>query len=124
MQSVGYNGLGVVRSLGCIRLTAQNAKWVYDNCPIGTTIEIFEDPLNVGPYYKPTITPIPVEQTWDPTDPLVSEDVKNQAAAEQQEEAARRQAEEQAAAEQRAAEEAARAAEEAAKQEIGPGYGL
>ena len=68
--------------------------------------------------------PIPVEQTWDPTDPLVSEDVKNQAAAEQQEEAARRQAEEQAAAEQRAAEEAARAAEEAAKQEIGPGYGL
>ena len=75
-------------------------------------------------HYKPTITPIPVEQTWDPTDPLVSEDVKNQAAAEQQEEAARRQAEEQAAAEQRAAEEAARAAEEAAKQEIGPGYGL
>lgn len=124
MQSVGYNGLGVVRSLGCIRLTAENAKWVYDNCPIGTTIEIYEDPVNVGPFYKPTITPIPVDQTWDPTDPLVSEDMKNQAAAAQAEEAARRQAEEQAAAEQRAAEEAARAAEEAAKREIGPGYGL
>lgn len=124
MQSVGYNGLGVVRSLGCIRLTAENAKWVYDNCPIGTTIEIYEDPVNVGPFFKPTITPIPVDQTWDPTDPLVSEDMKNQAAAAQAEEAARRQAEEQAAAEQRAAEEAARAAEEAAKREIGPGYGL
>ena len=124
MQSVGYNGLGVVRSLGCIRLTAENAKWVYDNCAIGTTIEIFEDPVNVGPYYKPTITPIPVEQTWDPTDPLVSDEVKNQAAAQQQEEAARRQAEEQAAA-QAAAEQ--KAAEEAAvkeRQEVGPGFGL
>ena len=98
MPSVGYNGLGVVRSRGCIRLTAEKAKWVYDNCPIGTTIEIFEDPGSVGPDYKPTVTPIPVEQTWDPTDPLVSEDMKNQAAAAQQEEAARRQAEEQAAA--------------------------
>ena len=114
----------MVRSLGCIRLTAENAKWVYDNCAIGTTIEIFEDPVNVGPYYKPTITPIPVEQTWDPTDPLVSDEVKNQAAAQQQEEAARRQAEEQAAA-QAAAEQ--KAAEEAAvkeRQEVGPGFGL
>lgn len=124
MQSVGYNGLGVVRSLGCIRLTAANAKWVYDNCPIGTAIEIYEDPNNVGPFYKPTITPIPVEQTWDPTDPLVSEEVRNQAAIAQQEAEARRQAEEQAAAEQRAAEEAARAAEEAAREAYGPGYGL
>lgn len=124
MQSVGYNGLGVVRSLGCIRLTAENAKWVYDNCPIGTTIEIYEDPVSPGPYYKPSVIPIPTDQTWDPTDPLVSEEIRVQAAARQQEELARRQAEEQAAAEQRAAEEAARAAEEKKKQELGPGYGL
>ena len=124
MQSVGYNGLGVVRSLGCIRLTAENAKWVYDNCPIGTTIEIFEDPVSVGPYYKPTVTPIPVEQTWDPTDPLVSEDMKNQAAAAQQEEAARRQAEEQAAAQAAAEQKAAEEAAEKERQEVGPGFGL
>lgn len=124
MQSVGYNGLGVVRSLGCIRLTAVNAKWVYDNCKIGTTIEIYEDPVVAAPYDKPTVIPIPVDQTWDPTDPLVSEDVKAGAAQKQQEEEARRIAQEQAAAAQKAAEEASRAAEEEAKKELGPGYGL
>ena len=35
MITNGYNGLGVVRSAGCVRLTCENAKWIYDNCKIG-----------------------------------------------------------------------------------------
>jgi len=32
LLTVGYNGLGVSRSLGCVRLNCRNSKWVYDNC--------------------------------------------------------------------------------------------
>lgn len=31
-----YNKLGTTASAGCIRLTAADAKWIYDNCPSGT----------------------------------------------------------------------------------------
>lgn len=66
-----YNELGVARSLGCIRLTTENAKWIYDNCAIGTTINIYNDPVP-GPFYKPEIIPIPHAQFWDPTDPEIT----------------------------------------------------
>lgn len=125
MQSVGYNGLGVVRSLGCVRLTAANAKWIYDNCSLGTTVEIYEDATSPGPFYKPAVEKIPDDQTWDPTDPLVSRDVKDQALAkQQQEQAASEQAKAQAAADQQAAWEATKAAAEAKRKEVGPGYGM
>lgn len=71
----GYNGLGVVRSLGCIRLTAENAKWIYDNCKIGTTVKIYDDATSVGPFYRPVLEPIPETQKWDPTDPNVIADI-------------------------------------------------
>lgn len=129
MQSVGYNGLGTVRSLGCIRLTAEHAKWVYDNCSIGTTIEIYNDSSSVGPFYRPVVPHIPSEQTWDPTDPLVSEEVRQGAKA-KADEAAAAAAAEAAAAEQAAAEAAQKAAEEQAAEEakhpkeVGPGANL
>lgn len=34
------DNLGRKASHGCIRLTVENAKWIYDNCPTGTTVEI------------------------------------------------------------------------------------
>ena len=43
LLTVGYNGLGVSRSLGCVRLTCGNSKWVYDNCHLGTTVQVYED---------------------------------------------------------------------------------
>lgn len=67
--SYGYNMLGVTRSLGCVRLTAANAKWVYDNCPVGTEITIYNDASNPGPFFKPYQVWIPSDQTYDPTDP-------------------------------------------------------
>ena len=63
-----YNWLGTTQSLGCIRLQAGDAKWIYDNCELGTEIYItpWEDG---GPIPKPEFVPIPSWHTWDPTDP-------------------------------------------------------
>lgn len=38
--------------MGCVRLTVEDAKWIAENCPEGTTVEIYdgEDP---GPLGKP-----------------------------------------------------------------------
>lgn len=65
----GYNKLGVTRSLGCVRLNAWNAKWVYDNCSIGTEVVIYNDAATPGPFFKPYQVWIPADQKYDPTDP-------------------------------------------------------
>lgn len=63
-----YNYLGTTQSLGCIRLQAGDAKWIYDNCSLGTHVNI--DPYtNSGPFDKPSFSPLPSWHTWDPTDP-------------------------------------------------------
>ena len=66
-----YNFLGTTQSLGCIRLKAGDAKWIYDNCSIGTHVNI--DPYtNSGPFDKPAFEPLPSWHTWDPTDPTAA----------------------------------------------------
>ena len=69
LLTVGYNGLGVSRSHGCVRLTCANAKWVYDNCKLGTEVYIYEDSEVPSVFMKPELIPISEAQTWDPTDP-------------------------------------------------------
>ena len=66
--SVGaYNNLGKTCSHGCIRLTAADAKWIYDNCKLSTKVIINE---SVGtPFGKPTAYKLEKWHTWDPTDP-------------------------------------------------------
>lgn len=66
-----YNNLGVGDSMGCIRLTCADAKWIYDNCAKGTTVEIY-DHYDPGPLGKPIAMKIDVSSPyakWDPTDP-------------------------------------------------------
>lgn len=63
-----YNKLGTTASQGCIRLTVEDAKWIYDNCPIGTTVEIYND-KNPGPLGKPERIKLQAGTGWDPTDP-------------------------------------------------------
>lgn len=67
-----YNKLGSPASLGCIRLSVEDAKWIYDNCPIGTVVTIY-DSDEQEPLPKPTPIRIDVndeaKRGWDPTDP-------------------------------------------------------
>lgn len=68
-----FNQLGTPASLGCIRLAVVDVKWIYDNCPIGTPVVIYDLPDDPGPMGKPgTIYTDPADETrrgWDPTDP-------------------------------------------------------
>lgn len=69
-----YNNLGIARSAGCIRLATIDSKWIYDNCAIGTTVVVYNGP-DPGPFERPTILyEIPFEQTWDPTDPNLTQE--------------------------------------------------
>ena len=63
-----YNHLGETRSLGCIRLNCRDAKWIYDNCALGTKVTITATE-NSGPLSKPAGIQVPSWHSWDPTDP-------------------------------------------------------
>ncbi len=63
-----YNRLGQTRSLGCIRLNCRDAKWIYDNCQLGTQVYISPTETD-GPLKKPSGLQLPSWHTWDPTDP-------------------------------------------------------
>ncbi|MDO5701952.1 MAG: DUF5011 domain-containing protein, partial [Lachnospiraceae bacterium] len=67
-----YNLLGTSASLGCVRLSVADVKWIYDNCPSGFTCVIYDDPVFPGPLGKPGAAKIDVNDErrgWDPTDP-------------------------------------------------------
>ena len=68
-----YNKLGTTCSHGCVRLRAGDAKWIYDNIPMGTEVIIYSDANDPGPLGIPTVDPLPDWHTWDPTDPTVNE---------------------------------------------------
>ena len=65
-----YDKLGTTASLGCVRLSVADTKWIFDNCEVGTQVEFYtsSDP---GPLGKPTAQKISdnVEcRNWDQTD--------------------------------------------------------
>ncbi|HBI74549.1 MAG TPA: hypothetical protein DEG06_04590 [Lachnospiraceae bacterium] len=64
-----YNKLGKAASHGCIRLTVEDAKWIYDHCPTGTTVIIYDDEKSPGPLGKPKARKLASGVRWDPTDP-------------------------------------------------------
>ncbi len=69
LQTDTYNYMGIARSAGCIRFIARDCKWIYDNCPLGTTIQVYNSAIP-GPYERPCVPElISLSQTWDPTDP-------------------------------------------------------
>lgn len=74
-----YNRLGTKDSLGCIRLTVADAKWIYDNCPLGTSVEIFD--AATDPLPRPEAVKLTKNSTypkWDPTDPHPNNPWKNE----------------------------------------------
>ncbi|MEY8515554.1 L,D-transpeptidase family protein [Lachnospiraceae bacterium 29-84] len=65
-----FNKLGTTCSHGCVRLTVADAKWIYDNCPLGTTVKIIYGSSANDPLGKPAAIKVPnVREGWDPTDP-------------------------------------------------------
>ena len=68
-----YNKLGSPASLGCVRMSVRDARWLYDNCPTGFPTVIYDDAALSGPLGKPDpirIDPADeVRRGWDPTDP-------------------------------------------------------
>lgn len=72
LNTADYNALGTSDSLGCIRLTAKDAQWIFENCPLNTSVTLFYGSEEDDPLGKPDFlflgetAPYP---TWDPTDP-------------------------------------------------------
>ncbi len=66
-----YNKLGSPASLGCVRMTVKDVKWIYDNCQKGMTVKIYDGNLPAG-VSKPSAPKIPstsLNNAWDTTDP-------------------------------------------------------
>jgi len=72
LVSAYYDRLGTKDSMGCIRLTTADARWIYYNCPSGTQVEFYSS-SNPGPLGKPTAQKVSNApgnlKNWDPTDP-------------------------------------------------------
>lgn len=68
LSAAQYNKLGTTASHGCIRLTVEDAKWIYDNCKLGTVVEVYSDE-DPGPLGKPETIKLKSGTGWDPTDP-------------------------------------------------------
>ncbi len=62
-----YDKLGSPASHGCIRMCVRDCKWLYDNIPLGTEVQIVKDSGPAGPG-------VPLRNTastydgWEPTD--------------------------------------------------------
>ncbi len=69
LATAEYNKLGQAASHGCVRLSVADAKWIYDNCAIGTTVVIYDDKKSPGPLGKPEAIKLEKGVRWDPTDP-------------------------------------------------------
>ena len=67
LKVYAYNKLGTKCSAGCIRLCCRDAKWIYDNCKLGTKVTIKHNARN--PFGKPSPLKLKSGHTWDPTDP-------------------------------------------------------
>lgn len=71
MEWEQFNLLGEPASLGCVRLTCADAKWIYDNCKAGTEVIVYDDAENPGPLGKPEEVKLTADnpmKKWDPTD--------------------------------------------------------
>lgn len=67
MPNEEFNKLGTTASHGCVRLSVQDAKWIYDNCSMGTTVTVYRS-KNPGPLGKPEGIQLPEGTGYDPTD--------------------------------------------------------
>ena len=70
LETEEYNKLGTAASMGCVRLPVRDAKWIYENCPQGTKVRIYDTETLTVEKPKPIhIDPADPRAGWDPTDP-------------------------------------------------------
>lgn len=71
IKKVEFDKLGTSCSMGCVRLMARDAKWIYDNCKKGTPVTFYKS-SNPGPLGRPRnyyLNGSPGYYAgWDPTD--------------------------------------------------------
>ncbi len=67
-----YNQLGQNATAGCVHMAAADIKWIYDHCPYGTRVRLYDsDVMDV-------VRPVPIRLNpetftgWDPTDPDIA----------------------------------------------------
>lgn len=71
LETEEYNKLGEPASLGCVRMSVLDAKWIFDKCPVGTIVTIYDSEY-AGPLGIPVaevLDPEDERSCWDPTDP-------------------------------------------------------
>ena len=69
-----FNKLGTTASHGCVRLSTADSKWIYDNCTLGTTVNIIAGTAANDPLGKPEMIKVSTASSrdWDPTDPDIA----------------------------------------------------
>ena len=72
LKPYSYNSIvNKVQSGGCIRLRVEDAKWIYDNIPSGTTVIVY-DSYEECPFKRPELEEISLSQYFDPSDKEVN----------------------------------------------------
>ena len=64
-----FNKLGSNASEGCVRLMVSDVLWIYENCPVGTSVNVIDADASADPLGKPPAVRLDGSITWDPTDP-------------------------------------------------------
>lgn len=69
LKSDEFNKLGTNASQGCVRLMVADAKWIYDNIDIYTSVEVIDKTSGSDPLGTPPAIKVDTDIKWDPTDP-------------------------------------------------------
>ena len=69
LNAEAYEQLGQNVSAGCVRLLAEDAKWIYDNVPAGTPVRFMSGSERDEELLEQLAPPALKSGKWDPTDP-------------------------------------------------------
>ncbi len=69
LKTEEFNKLGINASQGCVRLLVADAKWIYDNIDIYTSVKVIDEDKESDPLGTPPTIKVDTSIKWDPTDP-------------------------------------------------------
>lgn len=64
-----FNKLGTNASDGCVRMMIGDVMWVYENCGVGTPVQVIDADASADPLGRPVTVKLDGSASWDPTDP-------------------------------------------------------